>query len=326
MRLRLGAAWLMPLARLGLAASPSLVGCAAFGFDMPEDHCALTPQGCNGAMPVLKSRPDYPRYDRSPWASDGVQGIAHDATHWYLTSTTRIWKVPLREPLAQADARGTVPFEGRYAHLGDPDFWNGVLFVPLEGDRLNGPPAIGALRPDLTPIGLQPLDGIDHAPWCAVHPLTGRLYTSNFNTDRVQVFRIELTSDRFALVFERDVALRYSDEDGRNGIRGRVPYIQGGAISRTGKLYLATNHRRTGIVVFDAQSGAWLGRVPISFKPKWSLLTHQEVEGLDIVDLDDGDVPAMTGQLHLLLRAELPRRRYWLKHWGVTSHDDRARL
>lgn len=336
MRFRFGEARLVPRPERRRAQSTqritavvagfSLVGCATLGFDMPGDHCALAPAGCNGAMPLLQSRPDYPSYDASPWAADGVQGIAHDAQHWYLTSTSRIWKVPLDQPLARAEAEGVEPFDGRYAHLGDPDFHDGVLFVPLEADRSGGPPAIGALRPDLTPIGIQTLDGARHAPWCAVHPHARRLYTSDFSTDRVQVFRIELTSDRFALVYERDLALRYSDDGARNGIRGRVPNIQGGAVSPSGKLYLATNHRKTGIVVFDAHSGAWLGRLPISFKPKWSLFTHEEVEGLDLFDLDSGEVPAMTGQIHLLLRSELPRRRFWLKHWGVTADDHRERL
>lgn len=315
--------WLVAIAAAGV---PS-VGCASLGFDMPSEHCALQVAGCDGALPKLESRPDYPRYDASPWATDGVQGLAHDATHWYLTSTRRIWKVPLDEPLAKARVEGIEPFEGRYAHLGDLDQHQGVLFVPLEDDRLGGPPAIGALRAtDLSPIGIQPLHGIGHAPWCAIHPATGRLYTSNFNTNHIQVFRVELSSDHFALVHERDLPLRYSGDHERSALRGNVPYIQGGAISKSGKLFLATNHRRTGLVVFDAQTGAWLGRLSIPFKPKWSLMTHEEVEGLDLFDLDETTVPAMSGQLHLLLRSEIPRRRYWIKHWGISNRQGSPEL
>lgn len=301
----------------------ALEGCATLGFDMPGDHCALSETGCSERpLPRLETRPDYPRYQAADWAADGVQGIAHDDHHWYLTSTHRIWKVPLDEPLARAKPVGVVPFAGMYTHLGDPDFHEGVLYVPLEGERLGGPPAIGALRPDLTPIGIQPLYGASHAPWCAVHPETGRLYTSDFNAHRIQVFRIEVSADHFGLVHERDLPLRYDDSSRSNALRGQVPNIQGGAISKSGKLYLATNHRKTGLVVFDAETGAWLGRLPIAYKPHWSLLVHQEVEGIDLVDLDSGRVPAMTGQLHIVLRAELPSRRYWIKHWGVRRAAD----
>lgn len=293
---------------------------------MPGEHCALSSDGCATRVPPLESRPDYPRFQAAPWASDGVQGIAHDADHWYLTSTRRIWKIPLSEPLARSRASGVVPFEGRYTHLGDPDFHEGVLFVPLEGDRLGGPPAIGALRPDLSPIGVQPLHGVEHAPWCAVHPQTGRLYTSNFSANRVHVFRVELSAEHFGLVHERDLTLVYADGPDPQPLRGRVPHIQGGAVSSSGKLYLATNHQKTGIVVFDAETGAWIGQVPIAYKPSWSLLVHQEVEGIDLLDLDAGHVPAMTGQLHVLLHAELPERRYWLKHFGVRELEDPSSL
>lgn len=314
-------------ARVLLVGWTAFAGCATLTFHMPGDHCALAPGGCDGVMPDLRGRPDYPRYASSPWATDGMQGLAHDDTHWYLISTHRIWKVPLDVPLARASqAPSVVPFEGRYTHLGDADFSRGTLFVPLEGDRLGGPPAIGALRPDLTPLGIQVLHGVEHASWCAVHPVTGRLYTSNFHTNRVHVFRVEITSDRFALVHERDLALRYSNDDKVDGLRGSVPQIQGGAISESGKLYLATNHTKTGIAVFDAESGAWIGHVPISFRPRWSLLTHEEVEGLDLFDLDARQVPAMSGQLHLLLRAEIPKRRYWIKHWGVANGAQRDLL
>jgi hypothetical protein len=293
---------------------------------MPREHCALSPEGCATRVPALECRPDYPRYQPAPWADDVVQGIAHDQEYWYLTSTQRIWKSPLHEPLARSRVSGVVPFEGRYSHLGDPDFHDGVLFVPLEGDRLGGPPAIGALRPDLSPIGIQELHGAGHAPWCAVHPQTGRLYTSDFSTDRVQVFRVEVSADHFGLIHERDLALTYTDGPDPRPLRGRVPHIQGGVLSASGKLYLSTNHRKTGIVVFDAETGAWVGQIPVTYKPSWSLLVHQEVEGLDLLDLDAGQVPAMTGQLHVLLHAELPRRRYWLKHFGVRVLEERGLL
>ncbi len=264
---------------------------------------------------ALVALPDSPRV-RGEAARDAVQGLAHDDTHWYVVSTQRIWKVPLTESLGRAPTGGVVPFEGRYSHLGDADYFEGVLYVPLEADRRGGPHAIGALRPDLTPIGVQPLGGARYAPWCAIHPRTRRLYTSSFDADRIQIFRVELTAERFALAFERDLVLTLPPREGSPGPTpfGVVPSIQGGAVSARGELYLASDHPDMGVVVFDADTGAWLGRVPVTYSPQWGPLTHEEIEGIDLFDGDDAGLPT-SGWLHLLLHDELPRRSYGLKHW-----------
>ncbi len=267
----------------------------------------------------LVSLPDFPRAVTGELAHDAVQGIAHDDTHWYLVSTHRIWKVPLEQSLADPPLEGVVPFDGRYQHLGDADYFDGALFVPLEWDRRGGPQAIGALRADLTPIGVQPLGGARFAPWCAINPRTRRLYTSNFDADRIQIFRIELTAERFALAFERDLVLTVPVTAGEHPMKpfGVVPAIQGGVISEAGRLYLASNHPKTGILIFDAESGQWLGQTLVRYSPHWGPFTHEEIEGIDLFDADAAGVPDVQGHLHVLLHDELPKRSYGLLHWRL---------
>jgi hypothetical protein len=300
------------------------IGCASPAFEMSRGHCALDPGGC-GDVPAFVRMNDYPRFAASRWASDGVQGLAHDETSWYIMSTRKIWKVPLSEDLARAKVPGVVPFGGRYGHLGDADFHDGLLFVPVERDRTGGPPAIGALRPDLTTLGLSPLPELDGAPWCAIHPSTGRLYISNFDTDRVEIYEVRTTADSLTLTHERSLRLKYSEAKD-DDIRGQVRRVQGGVISPSGKLYLATDDGRTGIVIFDAASGAWLGRIPIEYKRRFGPMMRQEVEGIDLFDADARNVPFISGQLHILLQAGAGRGRYWFKHWAVADERDIGRL
>jgi hypothetical protein len=270
--------------------------------------------------------PDFPRGVTGELARDAAQGIAHDDRHWYLVSTHRIWKVPIEQSLANAPVQSIVPFDGRYLHLGDADYFDGALFVPLEWDRRGGPQAIGALRADLTPIGVQPLGGARFAPWCAINPRTRRLYTSNFDADRIQIFRIELTAERFALAFERDLVLKEPVTADARQVKpfGVVPSIQGGVISEAGRLYLASNHPTTGILIFDAESGLWLGRTPVRFRPYWGPFTYQEIEGIDLFDAEGARVPHVQGHLHVLLHDELPKRSYGLLHWRLEAPDTRV--
>jgi hypothetical protein len=266
---------------------------------------------------VERALPDFPRSADGDIAADAVQGVAHDDTHWYLVSTRSIWKIPLGESLQSARVQGVTPFAGRYVHLGDADYRRGVLYVPLEGDRRGGPPAIGALRSDLTPIGVQPLNGAEFASWCAVDAAGLELYTSSFDADRIQIFRIELSADHFALVFVRDLVLtRAPSEARREEAFGVVPSIQGGALSTEGELYLSSDNPGTGILVFDASSGVFLRHIPVDYEPKFGPLTNQELEGIDLFDVAGVGVPSIGGTLHALLHEELPKRRYTMKHWG----------
>lgn len=280
----------------------------------------LEPAPLDAAPPAIRL-PEFPRGVTGDVAADAVQGLAHDAESWFVVTTRFIWKVPLGEPFENAE-KGTMPFAGRYRHLGDADYHGGVLYVPLEGDRRGGPHAIGALRSDLTPIGVQPLAGARFVSWCAVDPRGPRLYTSSFDADRIQIFRVEISADHFALVFERDLVLkrrvRPTPSRARTEVSfGVVPRIQGGAISRTGQLYLSSDSGSTGVMIFDADTGVFGGRIAVPFSAKLGPLTHQEIEGIDLFDGDELGFPSTRGQIHVLLHDELPRRSYSLLHFAA---------
>ena len=73
---------------------------------------------------------DYPVEENPGWHED-VQGVTHDDSHWFITQTTSLWKIPVSHDLAvdasdNPDTRSTtlllVPdlLLNGYDHFGDP--------------------------------------------------------------------------------------------------------------------------------------------------------------------------------------------------------------
>src|SRR5262245_62141117 len=97
-----------------------------------------------------------PRDDEIDW-TEGLQGIAHDNDHWFITQTEAIWKVPvehdLRSPFSPNPdilwrPLASYPELAGYHHFGDPDVFHydvnntDYLLVPIEGSGLRGSIAI----------------------------------------------------------------------------------------------------------------------------------------------------------------------------------------
>lgn len=157
--------------------------------------------------PKLDFLGDFPHVRKSGW-SDRLQGVTHDADHWYFTQTNYLWKIPVTQSLELFIDRikwhGPIPVrqsleevarqmglmtrklplvlekEG-YFHFGDLTCYRGKLLVPVEG----GPrPIIAVFDTELKYLGCFHLPKVqDSAPWCAVNPQDGLLYSSNAHTD-----------------------------------------------------------------------------------------------------------------------------------------------
>jgi hypothetical protein len=263
-----------------------------------------------------RALPDAPFAVRDELARDGVQGLAHDDELWFVTTTHYIWRFSRRGRFAPVGG-GVAPLGGRYGHLGDLDVKEGVLYLPVDADRRGGPAGIAALRTDLTPIGFQRFPSV---AWCAIDPRAQRLFTSAFDADRIHVMRVEVTAERFALTFERDLVL-LRQRGGETEAFGVLGSIQGGAVSGDGRLYLAIDHPGVGVLVFDADTGLSLERIPVEHRPRFGPLTNEEVEGIDLERGVDSARPGAASSLQLLLHDEWPRRSYSLKHWLLWSQN-----
>ena len=87
---------------------------------------------------------DYPR-NREPGWSEEAQGLANDNDAWYIAQKDRLWRIPVERDLNAGVSPQTpgvrtavIPQVLRhqgYNHFGDPDCFEGKLFVPLEGSE-----------------------------------------------------------------------------------------------------------------------------------------------------------------------------------------------
>jgi hypothetical protein len=132
-------------------------------------------------------------------------------------------------------------------------------------------------------------------PWCAVHPWTGLVYSSNF--DAVKELYIYDPNQRFQKVGA--LQLYGADIDG----------VQGGKISVNGNIVMASDGYDE-IRVFSTMDGSFRGKVHVEKQHKSSMDAGQEIEGLCIwKGLVDSE--GRRNSVHLLLQ-EI--------HW---SHSDK---
>ncbi len=250
-----------------------------------------------------------------PWA-EHIQGIAAGPGVWFVTQDDRVWRFPMDRDLAELDRAhpdvltASIPEPG-VNHLGDCDFSHGLLHVAMEGTT---PARVGVFDGDLAYRGSAALpEQGDSCPWCAVNPADGLVYSSRFDTDHLSVYRPRWSrtgDEAFDLEHVRDVPLVSED-----GARLSLDRVQGGAFSPVGHLYLTGDTADGGLFGIDTSSGQRVIHVVIPYEPGWP--EHQVIEGVTVLDLSDGRVPWMRGQLHaLVFNADEHRPDLvWLRHF-----------
>jgi len=260
---------------------------------------------------------DYPRNRDIGW-SDDCQGLANSDTHWYIAQMTKLWKFPVSYDL-NASTAGAVTANlaaalarAGYNHFGDPDFRSGYLFVPLEGRQ---PCKIVVFDGNLRMLASADLTEQTHAPWCAINPADGLLYTSGFDgVDALLGYRWELSAGSLRLSFERRLPL--VDAGGRSL---RINRVQGGAFSGlSGLCYLvADTGSGGGLYAFEAGTGKLVARTSIGYSPGFP--NYQELEGLTVWDLEGAGAPGMRGQVHVVLIENdvASVDDVWIKHFQV---------
>lgn len=266
-----------------------------------------------------------PDDDRLDW-SDAVQGIGHDATHWYIAQQGMLWRIPVTLDLStvtffspgvttrRLDSVPALVGDG-YDHLGDLVCYthggNGYVVVPIEagGDRAGI--AVFRATPSLTyvdHINLYPAPSShqSHWSWCAVDP-EGRLYGSNFD-DVDHLNRYQVDWDHLDATNELLISNETAEEIFlANGLV--LSKVQGGEFTPGGELlYMLTGYPvhdsdGHGLHVFETTgftrvigSTNGFGHFNYEFHP----FTGDEPEGLTIWDLE-GTVSPHRGQLHAIL-------------------------
>jgi hypothetical protein len=262
---------------------------------------------------------NYPNELNSNW-SDETQGVTHDTTHWYISQKPRIWKVPVSRDLNQSfngllSAEIPQVLKNQSAnHFGDLDYFQGELFVPLEGMTI--PHVVVFDANTLLAKGWGPLShqGTNNASWCAVNPVDGLLFSSK--SDKVKhLLRYQIVRNATQIQFNFSSTLTLLNEDGQPL---QLDGVQGGAFSEKTKLLYISNHKgdARGLNIFDVTSGRRVAHIEVLYRPGFP--SEEEIEGITIWDLDAGAAPNIRGQLHLLvLDNDLLSDDIYMKHYHL---------
>ncbi len=265
---------------------------------------------------TFQSLGDNPREHEAHWTAE-IQGLAHDEGAWYFTQINKAWRIPLGTSLNTGDlnrAPGVIGIdiparlrERGYNHMGDLDYHNGALYIPLEGPLPHLLMKLDAKT--LRFISVAPLVGMANAPWVAVDPRDGRIYISDFGIGvqgEVKIYR-EDWSDGF-MSLRREGGLKLKNNKGTPIALSRV---QGGVFhSGLGQLLLVSDVVGGGIYAFDQDSGELSGHISISYKPGGR--HGEELEGIDV--FEQGPL----GDVHMImLDNDLTEDDLYLKHFRL---------
>jgi hypothetical protein len=264
---------------------------------------------------------NYPDEIQAEWTSE-CQGVCHDRTHWFITQESAVWRVPVIKDLdcrlrpgVSGVSRAGIPIQG-YDHFGDPDWRDGLLFIPLEGKRRIGwfefdrAPRIAIFNSvDLRLLGSSELPQ-KKSGWCAIDS-SGRLYSSNSDVSPSPsdskagpLFRYQVNGTSVELIDR--VVLRDEQGDPLS-----LDTVQGGTFADDDHLYLSCGYFEDpdpswGLHLFDLRSGRRIARSTNGGEPwNYQFLSggdyDEEPEGLTWWDLDRSDAPGIEGQLHAIV-------------------------
>lgn len=262
---------------------------------------------------------NYPSARENFW-SDLAQGLANDGTNWFVTTKSKIFKVPLSVSLSSSSTSGLIQTEIPaqlanlgYDHFGDPDQNSGFLFVPVEREDLHPQIAVFSAV-DLRFLSSFELSDSPHwsVPWLTIRPGDRTLWLSSSKGNHLRVYDIrwDLLSTDEQLVLERrpQVAPLLKRDD------GPLESVQGGVFNPEGTLlYISTGSCGDGYVYVyaldDATTTAQLqarsenGYGPFNFETHdRNLGDCDEAEGLDWLDVRGLNIPGIPdGQLHLVM-------------------------
>ena len=271
----------------------------------------------------------------------GFQGVAKNTNlnHWVFTILGNIFSYHVSKEL-KGRYRWSKPGyiigkkmdtelknEG-YNHFGDPDwsdfFQTPFLFVPVEHENKSKFSKVAIFKDnnndrlqyegslDLIPGNIEDRNQKD-APWLAIHPKNGLLFTSRFNAiDKLRVYKFS-SSSLSEISFYKYYTL-FGKDDGPIEVRR----IQGGCFSPNGHLFLLAEdgYLGSGIYGFDMRTGRLAAFIDAELHRGYG----QEFEGITIWNLDQiNNTSNIRGQIHagLIDNVAAHGLDFYFKHWRV---------
>lgn len=244
------------------------------------------------------------KYLNTGWSHE-FQGLAHDHQDWYFFNKGAVMKFD-RNYQKIAEQGIPLPLQQQgYDHIGDGDYHDGLLYAPLEHNNYIDP-VILVFDASLNVVrsGKLTTTRQQHAPWCAVHPWNGLVYTSE--GDSVSTL-YAYDAHTFSFIGH----FRLYDA---NGQAETLNSIQGGCFSQNGRLYLASGNTDD-IRCYSMLNGRLMGSMPVSYSKGFP--EYEEMEGIAIWDLSGSG----QGHLHVaILDNDWPSQDdLYLYHYGVAN-------
>ncbi|MFT3772670.1 MAG: hypothetical protein QM820_45340 [Minicystis sp.] len=243
--------------------------------------------------------------------SEHVEGLAHSATHVFVSTVDSVYRVPFGADLenwwsALYDADVELPGANGHDHVGDIDVFNNHVFVPLEfKDNANTTPArLSVLTLDLQVALINdfPRDVQKKAGWVAVNPVNGLVYSTD---DAAFIHVYELQPDGHPLRHLYDVTLDYAPAGGLG---------DGGAFSPSGHFYVSgkDNSGYMHLTMYELKGRNGTRKTQTVPVP-WD----GHVQGLDVFDAAgiSGAHPGWDGQIHVALGSD------WNMFWSMWHYD-----
>lgn len=298
---------------------------------------------------------NHPMNRETGWSNE-LNGVTHDSRYWYFTKneSPRLLRIPVTydlnktirtdtydpvsktsRPVDLRDLPAGVSFvtiEDQlsrlgYNHFGDLDYWQGYLFVALEGAE----PAVAVYKaPGLQFIGrIMMTQSKGKCAWCAIRSVPpmgssqigilvtmGAFFESDGDIDRLQRYQIDLSAIRAGRLSARALPVIYlRDKDNATLL---LKYTQGGAFAPDGDLYLVNGYYTWGQENCGIHRFSVTGNIA-SASSITAIETHrstngsgdfnfeyhtgraEEPEGITYWDLEDGRAPGIRGHLHVLM-------------------------
>jgi outer membrane protein assembly factor BamB len=215
-----------------------------------------------------------PDEQETPW-SDEAQGIARDASSWYISDRWTIYEYGAAADLGGDGYENSVDLPSDCGHFGDIAVAGGLLYAPLE--ECAGASAARIYVYDaatLEVVGWAPIPASEQtsAPWVAV-TADGLLLSSSFDADCLNVFNLNMFNGELELLYRVQLDRAYHA-------------IQGGEIGDDGRLYLISGEKDDSeppaITILDLHGGAAAvaGVIPVPPVGDGGL----ELEGLTVWD------------------------------------------
>jgi len=171
------------------------------------------------------------------------QGVATDSNYWYFTSKYGIVKTDMNFKIIKA-RHFDIPSELRskgYDHIGDPDYYRGKLYIPLEGKKRHRHPIVAiydAKTLKYTGAHYNLNTSIIDAAWIAIDSKNKLAYSSDDITDTIDVYDL---AKNFKLI--RSIKLNKT-----------LQTTQGGAIYE-GYLYVSCDDKNKSIYRINLSNG-----------------------------------------------------------------------